>query len=129
YVWPPVGGTREPAGAAGGPYRILPPHRSDVAPPAGASALASRAPLAGGLVEAGRSCVDPAHRNGSVITLMWSAPARYTLLSGHRYLGGCASVPQIGRASCRARGVARAGAGRSTPDGTGETHVREVWTT
>lgn len=85
--------THEPSGAVVGTYRILPPHRSDVAYSAGEFDLANLAPLAGDLVEAGRSCVDPAHRNGSVITLMWSALARYTLLSGHRYLGGCASVP------------------------------------
>ena len=44
------------------------------------------------MIEAGRSCVHPGHRSGAVINLMWSALARYVLLSGHRYLAGCASV-------------------------------------
>lgn len=48
--------------------------------------------ITGGLVEVGRSCVDPAHRNGTVVSLLWSGLARYMLLSGHRYLGGCASI-------------------------------------
>lgn len=48
--------------------------------------------IAPALVEVGRSCVDPAHRNGAVVSLLWSGLARYMLLSGHRYLGGCASI-------------------------------------
>ncbi|MBB3662331.1 putative hemolysin [Prauserella sediminis] len=85
--------THEPTGEIVGTYRILPPHRSPVPYSATEFDLGALDPLAGEIVEAGRSCVAPAHRNGSVITLMWSALARYTLLAGHRYLGGCASVP------------------------------------
>lgn len=85
--------THEPTGELVGTYRILPPHRSPVPYSATEFDLADLAPLAGDIVEAGRSCVAPAHRNGSVITLMWSALARYTLLAGHGHLGGCASVP------------------------------------
>lgn len=44
------------------------------------------------MVEAGRACVHPDHRTGAVINLMWAGLARYVLLSGHRYLAGCASV-------------------------------------
>jgi putative hemolysin len=44
------------------------------------------------MVEAGRACVHPDHRSGTVINLMWAGIARYVLLSGHRYLAGCASV-------------------------------------
>jgi putative hemolysin len=44
------------------------------------------------MVEAGRACVHPDHRSGAVINLMWAGLARYVLLSGHRYLAGCASV-------------------------------------
>ncbi|MBB3049325.1 putative hemolysin [Prauserella isguenensis] len=85
--------THEPTGELVGTYRILPPNRSPVPYSSTEFDLADLAPLADDIVEAGRSCVAPAHRNGSVITLMWSALARYTLLAGHRYLGGCASVP------------------------------------
>ena len=48
--------------------------------------------LRGQLVEAGRSCVDPAHRSGAVVNLMWAGIARYLHLHGLRWLGGCASV-------------------------------------
>lgn len=45
------------------------------------------------LVETGRSCVDPEHRSGAVVSLMWAGIARYMLLTGHRWLVGCGSVP------------------------------------
>jgi putative hemolysin len=82
-----------------GTYRMLPPHRA-----AGAGGLysdgefdlASLAPLREIMVEAGRSCVHPDHRNGAVINLMWTGIARYLHLHGHRWLAGCASVPLAG---------------------------------
>lgn len=45
-----------------------------------------------GLVELGRSCVHPEHRNGTVIMLLWAAIARYTKHYGCTHLIGCASV-------------------------------------
>lgn len=45
------------------------------------------------LVEVGRSCVHPDHRNGVVLSLVWAGIHRYLLLTGHRYVVGCASVP------------------------------------
>lgn len=44
------------------------------------------------MVEIGRSCVDPRHRAGTVIALLWSGVARYMLAHGYRYLAGCASI-------------------------------------
>jgi putative hemolysin len=44
------------------------------------------------MVEAGRSCIHPAHRNGAVIALLWSGLARYMLRGGYGYLAGCASM-------------------------------------
>ncbi len=44
------------------------------------------------LVEVGRACVHPDHRNGGAITLLWSGLAQYMLDHGHQYLMGCASV-------------------------------------
>lgn len=76
-----------------GTYRILPPGRSEGLYSATEFNLTALAPLRDTMVEVGRSCVHPDHRNGTVINLMWAALARYTLLSGHRYLAGCASVP------------------------------------
>lgn len=44
------------------------------------------------MVEIGRSCIHPAHRNGAVIALLWSGIARYMLANGCTYLAGCASM-------------------------------------
>ena len=55
------------------------------------------------MVEIGRSCVDPRHRAGTVIALLWSGVARYMLAHGYRYLAGCASISLAdgGRAAAR----------------------------
>lgn len=45
------------------------------------------------MVETGRSCVHPEHRTGAVVNLIWAGIARYLLLTGYRWLVGCASVP------------------------------------
>jgi putative hemolysin len=45
------------------------------------------------LVEVGRSCVHPEHRTGTVLSLVWGGMWRYLILTGHRWLIGCASVP------------------------------------
>ena len=80
-------------------YRLLPPHANDADPRATglyAHAEFGLAPLESLLdetVEAGRSCVDPDHRGGAAIALLWGGIARYLHLTGHRYLLGCASVP------------------------------------
>ncbi|MEU4998706.1 GNAT family N-acyltransferase [Streptomyces sp. NPDC021622] len=76
-----------------GTYRLLPPGRSERSYSDGEFDLRALADLRSSTIEAGRSCVHPDHRSGAVINLMWSALARYVLLSGHRYLAGCASVP------------------------------------
>lgn len=44
------------------------------------------------MVEVGRSCIDPRHRGGAVIALLWAGIARYMLARGHAYLAGCASM-------------------------------------
>ncbi len=76
-----------------GTYRLLPPGRTERLFSEGESDLRGL-PLdvRSSLVEAGRACVHPDHRSGAVINLMWAGLARYVLLSGHRYLAGCASV-------------------------------------
>jgi putative hemolysin len=48
--------------------------------------------LRGSMVELGRSCVHPDHRNGSVIMLLWSGIARYMQHFEFNNLIGCASV-------------------------------------
>ncbi|MBC3986766.1 GNAT family N-acetyltransferase [Streptomyces buecherae] len=76
-----------------GTYRLLPPGRTERLFSEGEFDLRGL-PLdvRSSLVEAGRACVHPDHRSGAVINLMWAGLARYVLLSGHRYLAGCASV-------------------------------------
>ncbi|NIH82000.1 GNAT family N-acetyltransferase [Amycolatopsis viridis] len=79
-----------------GTYRMLPPDRARQAGRLYAETefdLSSLAGIRGSLVETGRSCVHPDHRSGAVVSLVWAGIGRYMLLSGHRYLGGCASVP------------------------------------
>lgn len=79
-----------------GTYRMLPPDRATAAGALYAEsefALDAFAPLRPSLVETGRSCVHPEHRNGAVIGLVWAGLARYMFLTGNRWLVGCASVP------------------------------------
>ncbi len=45
-----------------------------------------------GLLEIGRSCVHPDHRNGAVIMMLWSGIVRYLLDNRCTHLIGCASV-------------------------------------
>ncbi|HWG98875.1 MAG TPA: GNAT family N-acyltransferase [Pilimelia sp.] len=78
-----------------GTYRLLPPERAARLGRRYADGefdLRPLAPLRERLVEAGRSCVHPAHRTGAVINLIWAGIARYLHLGGYRWLGGCASV-------------------------------------
>ncbi|MGH3761618.1 GNAT family N-acetyltransferase [Actinophytocola sp.] len=79
-----------------GCYRMLPPERVAAAGMLYSETefdLRSLDGVRGALVETGRSCVHPGHRTGAVVSLVWAGIARYLLLSGHRWLAGCASVP------------------------------------
>ncbi|MDX3189254.1 GNAT family N-acetyltransferase [Streptomyces sp. MN03-5084-2B] len=81
-----------------GCYRMLPPERAAQAGKLYADGefdLTALDDLRSSLVETGRSCVHPDHRSGAVVSLVWAGIARYMLLSGHRYLAGCASVPLV----------------------------------
>jgi putative hemolysin len=86
----------EGSGEVVGTYRMLPPAaaaRAGGLYSEGEFGLDEIAPLRPSLVETGRSCVHPEHRNGSVVGLVWAGIARYMLLTGHRWVAGCASVP------------------------------------
>ncbi|MGI9004547.1 MAG: GNAT family N-acetyltransferase [Pseudonocardia sp.] len=81
-----------------GTYRMLPPARARAAGALYAEGefdLTALAPLRPALVETGRSCVAPEHRNGAVVSLVWAGLARYMLLTGNRWLAGCASVALV----------------------------------
>ncbi|MFF4950250.1 GNAT family N-acetyltransferase [Streptomyces chattanoogensis] len=101
--------THTATGEVVGTYRLLPPGRSPRLYSDGEFDLSALDALRPSLIEAGRSCVHPDHRGGAVINQMWAALARYTLLSGHRYLAGCASVPLAdgGTAAAHARELGR----------------------
>lgn len=44
------------------------------------------------MAEVGRTCVEPEHRSGVVMLLLWSALARHALDRGYAYLVGSASI-------------------------------------
>ncbi len=48
--------------------------------------------LRGRMVEAGRACIHPDYRGGSVIMLLWSGLAEYMRSENCDYLIGCASI-------------------------------------
>ncbi|WP_067826801.1 GNAT family N-acetyltransferase [Nocardia inohanensis] len=79
-----------------GCYRMLPP---DKVTAAGGYYTATEFDLAGldptgnRMVEMGRACVVPEHRNGSVLTLMWAGILHYIQLTGYEWVMGCVSVP------------------------------------
>lgn len=52
-----------------------------------------REPERGELLELGRSCVDPAYRNGTVMQLLWRAIALYLDAHDCSLMLGCASLP------------------------------------
>ncbi|MHA4773708.1 GNAT family N-acetyltransferase [Streptomyces sp. MSC1_001] len=86
----------ESTGEVVGTYRILPPDRAAVAGRLYSESefdLTRLAPVRHDLVEVGRSCVHPAHRNGAVIALIWAGLARYMTSTGHNWLAGCCSLP------------------------------------
>ncbi|CAM5266687.1 GNAT family N-acetyltransferase [Streptomyces narbonensis] len=86
----------EATGDVVGTYRILPPERAAVAGRLYSESefdLTRLGPVRHDLVEVGRSCVHPAHRNGAVISLIWAGLARYMTRTGHNWLAGCCSIP------------------------------------
>lgn len=55
--------------------------------------LSILAPLRPTLAELGRSCIDPEHRSGGAILMLWSELARFMQRNDLRRVIGCASVP------------------------------------
>ncbi|MFC4505341.1 MULTISPECIES: GNAT family N-acetyltransferase [Streptomyces] len=79
-----------------GTYRLLPPERAAVAGRLYSEGEFDLTPLdviRPGMVEVGRSCVHPDHRDGTVIGLIWAGIARYMVDRGHEWLAGCCSIP------------------------------------
>ncbi|MRH88976.1 GNAT family N-acetyltransferase [Nocardia sp. SYP-A9097] len=79
-----------------GCYRMLPPDKVTAAGgyyTATEFDLAALDPTGNRIVEMGRACVVPDHRNGSVLTLMWAGILHYIQLTGYEWVMGCVSVP------------------------------------
>ncbi|PXX64231.1 ornithine-acyl[acyl carrier protein] N-acyltransferase [Nocardia tenerifensis] len=79
-----------------GCYRMLPPDRVAAAGgyyTATEFDLTQLDPAGRRIVEMGRACVVPDHRNGSVLTLMWAGILHYIQLTGYDWVMGCVSVP------------------------------------
>ena len=55
--------------------------------------LGQLAPLRARMVELGRSCVHPQHRQGGVILALWAALAAFMIRNGLDTMIGCASIP------------------------------------
>jgi putative hemolysin len=82
-------------GCTVGTYRLLPPDGARAAGGLytdGEFDLTALDAIRPDLVETGRSCVDPEHRSGAVVGLVWAGIARYLLLTGRRWVIGCGSV-------------------------------------
>ncbi len=95
-----------------GCYRMLPP---DAAKAAGGYYTATEFdvsaldPVGNRIVEMGRACVRPDHRNGTVLGLMWAGILHYIQLTGYEWVMGCVSVPMqedpLDRPGANVRGV------------------------
>lgn len=86
---------RETAAAVVGTYRLI---RSDVVGKGGFYSceefdLSRLEAWPGDVLELGRSCVDPAHRSGRAINLLWRGIAAYLTAYGTDLLFGCGSLP------------------------------------
>lgn len=53
------------------------------------------APIRDEMIELGRACVHRAHRNMTVLSLLWAGIARYARERGGRYLIGCSSLSSL----------------------------------
>ncbi|MFD3519012.1 GNAT family N-acetyltransferase [Streptomyces sp. NPDC058653] len=79
-----------------GTYRLLPPDRARAAGRLYSESefdLQRLDHIRDDLVEVGRSCVHPLHRNGAVIALIWAGLAHYMTNTGHNWMAGCCSLP------------------------------------
>ena len=86
----------EGSGEIVGTYRMLPPDRGRAGRRAvrGERVRAGRSRAAALVARGDRTFVRaPGSPDGAVVGLVWAGLARYMLLTGHRWLAGCASVP------------------------------------
>ncbi|MCH0564529.1 MULTISPECIES: GNAT family N-acetyltransferase [unclassified Streptomyces] len=111
---------QEATGEVVGTYRLLPPERAAIAGrlySEGEFDLAALDPIRPGLVEVGRSCVHPDHRDGAVIGLIWAGIARYMVDRGHEWLAGCCSLPLADGGTLASAAWSRVRAKNLAPEG------------
>jgi putative hemolysin len=87
---------RQADGEVVGTYRVLTPQKAQLNGGLYADAAFDLAPLLElrpRLMELGRACVHPQHRNGGVILALWRALAQLMQQRGLETMIGCASVP------------------------------------
>lgn len=90
---------KDSAGNVVGTYRALLPEQADQLCGWYSSTefhLKPLQPHAARVMEVGRSCVHPDHRNGTVMMMLWQELARFMDSRGLDWLFGCASVPMKG---------------------------------
>ena len=58
------------------------------------------------VIEVGRACIDPGHRSGAVLGMLWAGLARYIKTHRTKYVLGCASIP-VGSNPHEARNLCR----------------------
>jgi putative hemolysin len=88
--------SEERTGAVVGTYRLLSPAAAARAGRTYSDSefdLGALDGLRSDIVEVGRSCIHPDHRDGAVIGMMWGGILRYLLDNGHTRVAGCCSVP------------------------------------
>ena len=86
------------SGEVVGTYRALTPSQAMRAGSTYADSefdLAPLAPLRARMLELGRSCVHPQHRQGGVILALWGALAQFMALNELDTMIGCASIPLV----------------------------------
>lgn len=108
------------SGAVVGTYRILPPDAAGAAGGLYADRefdLTCLQPLRHRMVEVGRACVHPAHRNAAVMLFMWSALARYLVEGDYDHFVGAASIALDDGGHLAASVFHRVSADRLSPEG------------
>lgn len=83
------------SGKVVGTYRVLCSHYSDKFYSEGEFNLSRFLNTPGTKLELGRACIDPDHRNGHAIDLLWKGIGKYIGLTQASYLFGCSSIKTV----------------------------------
>lgn len=78
-----------------GTYRLISSTYSDRFYSQGEFELSGVLSQPGNKLELGRACIDAAHRNGTIVNLLWKGICEYVRKTNAEFLFGCASVPTV----------------------------------